>query len=378
MERKKVLFVATVVKTHIMQFHIPYLNLFQQMGWETAVAARNDYENPADCQIPFCDHFYDIPFARKPWRKQNLTAYRQLKEIIEREHYDIIHCHTPVGAAVARLAAKKARKQGTKVIYTAHGFHFFTGAPLQNWLLFFPVEWLLAPLTDVLITINQEDYRRAQKCIHAKRIVYVPGVGIDTTRFRDTGRNRAEKRRELGFREDDFLILTVAEMTGNKNHITVLNALHSLKDTAEYEKMHYLIVGRGERWQSLEQSARELGIQDHVHFLGYRSDVPDLYGCSDLFTIVSFREGLSAALMEAMSSGMAVVCTKIRGNTDLVEDGVSGEFVENNPEALAQTILRLCREPEYRRKLGQAAAQRAALCDKAEILRQVKDIYLTV
>ena len=134
--KKKVLFVATVVKTHIMQFHIPYLKLFQEAGWETAVASRNDYENPSDCVIPYCDTYYDIPFERMPWKLKNLKAYRMLKEIIDREHYDIIHCHTPVGALIARLAALDARKQGTRVIYTAHGFHFFTGAPLQYWLLF--------------------------------------------------------------------------------------------------------------------------------------------------------------------------------------------------------------------------------------------------
>ena len=160
---KKVLFVATVVKTHIMEFHIPYLKMFQDMGWETAVAARNDYEDPADCKIPFCDTYYDIPFERLPWKAANIKAYRELKAIIDREHFDIIHCHTPVGAMIARLAARDARKRGTKVIYTAHGFHFFKGAPVKNWLMFYPVEWLLAPLTDVLVTINKEDYAFAKK-----------------------------------------------------------------------------------------------------------------------------------------------------------------------------------------------------------------------
>lgn len=170
MKKKKILFVATVVKTHIMQFHIPYLKMLQQMGWETAVAARNDYENPEDCRIPHCDHYEDIPFERMPWKLGNIRAYRMLKELIRRENYDVIHCHTPVGAMIARLAAADARKKGTKVVYTAHGFHFFNGAPRINWLLFYPAEWLLAPLTDVLITINQEDYLRAKKKLRAKKL----------------------------------------------------------------------------------------------------------------------------------------------------------------------------------------------------------------
>lgn len=374
--KKKVLFVATVVKTHIMQFHIPYLKLFQDMGWETAVASRNDYEDPGDCVIPCCDTFYDIPFERMPWKRKNLRAYRMLKEIIDREHYDIIHCHTPVGALIARLAALDARKRGTKVIYTAHGFHFFTGAPLQNWLLFYPPERLLAPVTDVLITINREDYARACKRLPAKQIAYVPGVGIPTDKFRNLQMDRQEKRRALGFGEDDFLILTVAEMTRNKNHITVLNALAALKDREEFSHMHYLIVGRGEMWASLEESAKTLGISGHVHFLGYRSDAPELYRSCDLFAFMSFREGLSVALMEAMSSAMPIVCTKIRGNTDLIADKVSGRFCENTPAALTDVLVQMYHDPEGRRKLGQAASERAMLFDEKTVHEKMKQIYL--
>ena len=378
MQKKKVLFVATVVKTHLMQFHIPYLKMFQEMGWETAVAAKNDYENPEDCVIPYCDTYYDIPFERLPWKPKNLLSYRMLKKIIDAGNYDIIHCHTPVGAMIARLAALSARKKGTKVIYTAHGFHFFRGAPLQNWFLFYPAEWLLAPVTDVLITINKEDYARARKQLHAKRIEYVPGVGINTGKFRALTLDRVEKRHSLGYGEEDFLVLTVAEMTANKNHITVLKALALLKARGELGNIHYLICGRGEMWQSLAESSRELGIADHVNFLGYRADVPELYKASDLFLFVTLREGLSVALMEAMSSGMSIVCAKIRGNTDLIEEGVSGVFSENSPEAVAEQILAMYRDPERRQALGQAAAERALLFDETHVLQQVKDIYLSL
>ena len=378
MQKKKVLFVATVVKTHMMQFHIPYLKMFQEMGWETAVASKNDYENPADCVIPYCDTYYDIPFERLPWKPKNIQSYKMLKKIIDEGNFDIIHCHTPVGAMIARLAALSARKKGTKVIYTAHGFHFFKGAPLLNWLLFYPAEWLLAPVTDVLITINQEDHARALKHLHAKRIEYVPGVGIKTERFRDLEIDRDAKRQSLGYGEKDFLLLTVAEMTANKNHITILKALSLLKDKEEFSNMHYLICGRGEMWASLEASARELGIADHVNFLGYRTDASELYQVSDLFLFVTLREGLSVALMEAMSSGMPIICAKIRGNTDLVDDNVSGVFSENTPEAVAEHILQLYRDCEKRKALGQAASEKALLFDEKNVLQQVKDIYLSV
>lgn len=378
MAMKKVLFVATVVKTHIMEFHIPYLKMFKEMGWETAVAAKNDYEDPADCQIPYCDTYFDIPFERIPWKPANLKAYRELKRIIDEGAYDIIHCHTPVGAMIARLAAIGARKKGTKVIYTAHGFHFFKGAPLVNWLMYYPVEWMLAHLTDVLVTINKEDYAFAQKKIHAKRIEYVPGVGIDTGKFHDGSTNRAEKRRELGFCEEDFLILTVAEMTKNKNHSTVVKAMALLKDKPEFANMKYLICGRGKQREALQAEAEQLGVQDHVVFLGYRQDVPELCRCSDLFAFMSFREGMPVALMEAMSCGMSAVCSKIRGNTDLIDDGVSGLLVENTPQGVADAILKLYRDPDLRMKLGAAAAEKVSQFDAKKVHEKMKEIYLSV
>ena len=230
----------------------------------------------------------------------------------------------------------------------------------------------------MLITINKEDFARAKKLLHAKRIEYVPGVGINTAKFRELTLDRDEKRGSLGYGEEDFLALTVAEMTPNKNHITILKALALLKDREEFQHIHYLICGRGEMWASLEESAKELGISDHVNFLGYRTDAPELYKSSDLFLFVTFREGLSVALMEAMSSGMPIVCAKIRGNTDLIDDGVSGEFSENSPEAVAEHILAMYRDPARRGRLGAAAAEKALLFDDKNVLHQVKEIYLSL
>lgn len=375
MGKKRVLFVATVVKTHMMQFHLPYLRMFHEMGWETAVAAKNDYENPEDCQIPDCDTYFDIPFHRIPWKKNNIASYRMLKKIIDEGNFDLIHCHTPVGAMIGRLAARDARKKGTRVIYTAHGFHFFRGAPLQNWLLYYPAEWICSFLTDVLITINKEDYQRAGKHLHPKKVEYVPGVGIDTGKFVSSPQQRQEKRSSLGFGKEDFLILTVAEMTKNKNHITVLNALAALKEREEFSRIHYLICGRGEQWESLERVAADLEISDHVHFLGYRSDAAELYGACDLFAFMTYREGLPVSLMEAMAAGMPIVCTRVRGNTDLIQDGASGVFVENDPLALAEAILALSRDPERRAKLGAGAMEAVKPFGEETVHRKMREIY---
>lgn len=378
MGKKKVLFVATVVKTHIMQFHIPYLKMLQQMGWETAVAARNDYDDPQDCHIPYCDAYYDIPFERTPWKPGNLKAFAMLKKVIDQGEYDLIHCHTPVGALLTRLAAVEARRRGTTVMYTAHGFHFFKGAPLRNWLLFYPAEWLLAPLTDILLTINREDYQRALKHMHAKRIVYVPGVGISTEKFQKVPEDSGETRKKLGYGQEDFLILTVAEMTSNKNHITILKALALLKDDPMFRNTHYLICGRGDMLEKLEDSVEQLGLDGHVNFLGYRRDVQQLYHCCDLFAFMPYREGLSVALMEAMCSQMPIVCTRIRGNTDLIDDGVSGVFSDNRPDALAEHIRRLYQNPELRASLGQEAAKKVMQFDEKAVQKQMREIYESI
>ncbi len=378
MEKKRVLFTATVVKQHIMTFHVPYLQMFQEMGWETAVAAGNDYEDRREVNIPHCDTFYEIPFERIPWKAGNIRAFRMLKKIIAEGRYDIIHCHTPVGAMITRLAAGKARKQGTRVIYTAHGFHFYKGSSLVSWLAYYPVEWALAHLTDVLLTMNREDYALAKKRMHAKRVEYVPGVGIDTGRFDGRGQDRQETREKLGFRPSDFLLLTVAEMNKNKNQSMVLKALALLKDRPEYENIHYLICGMGEYGSVLQQEAAELGIADHVAFLGYRKDIPSIYRCSDLFAFMSYREGLPVALMEAMASGMSTVCSGCRGNTDLIEDGQEGRIVAQDPQALAAAILEQYHDPDLRQRFGAAAAQKVCRYDRKNVHRIMKEIYLSV
>ncbi|MGN1015493.1 MAG: glycosyltransferase family 4 protein [Faecousia sp.] len=369
---KKVLFVATLVKNHIAEFHLPYLKLFREMGWETAVAAKNDYENPADCVIPNCDAFYDVPFERSPLKKGNVDAYRMVKRIIREGSFDLIHCHTPVGAVVARIAAREARKTGIKVIYTAHGFHFYQGAPLLNWLVYFPVERLLAPLTDVLITINREDYERAKRCLKAKKVVYIPGVGIDTTRFRGNEDKGAALRRELGIPESATVLLSVGDLNKNKNHRAVLEALSGM----ENRNLYYVVCGRGPLKEELEALAREKGLGDRVRFMGYRNDIPAFYAMADVFVFPSFREGLSVSVMEAMASGLPVVCSRIRGNTDMVEDGDNGYLIDpGNPESIARA-LRSLEDSGKREAIAGNNREKAEEYSLQTIAEQYRRVYL--
>lgn len=339
----RVLFVATVVKQHIMKFHVPYLRMFKDAGWETAVAACNDYENKEDCLIPHCDEYYDISFARSPFHTCNISAYKELKNLIKSGQFDIIHCHTPVGGVLGRLAARKVNK--TRVIYTAHGFHFFKGAPIVNWMIYYPVEKWMARYTDTLITINKEDYQRAKK-FNAKEVCFVPGVGINLEKFSPVEESELSnpllrnKRKELSFREDDYLVLSIGDLNRNKNHEVVIRALAELKknDLNVYNHLQYLVCGNGDMEDELIQIAMELNVIDHIHFLGYRNDIREICQISDLFVFMSLREGLPVALMEALASGLPVICSNIRGNQDIVVEGENGIFCENICSSLAEKI----------------------------------------
>ena len=371
---KKVLFVATVVKTHIMEFHIPYLKMFKEMGWETAVAARNDYENPADCVIPYCDTYYNIPFERNPLKPGNLKAYKELKHIIDEGEYDIIHCHTPVGAMLTRLAAKQARKQGTKVFYTAHGFHFYKGAPAINWILYYPVEKWLSRYTDILITINKEDYERA-KTFKAGKVCYVPGVGIDLKKFNVGYVNKEQKRREIGVSANDFVLLSVGELIPRKNHEVVIRALSVLKQLDKLNHIEYVICGRGAYETDLRKLAEGLDVADHVHFLGYRNDISEICNCADLFVFMSHQEGLPVTLMEAMACGLPAVCSNIRGNTDLIEDGVTGLLANNTPEEVAESISEMKSDTALRNRVASAALQKIKQFDLSSVEDEMSKIY---
>lgn len=371
---KKVLFVATVVKTHIMEFHIPYLKMFKEMGWETAVAARNDYENPADCVIPYCDTYYNVPFERNPLKPGNLKAYEELKHIIDEGEYDIIHCHTPVGAMLTRLAAKQARKQGTKVFYTAHGFHFYKGAPSINWILYYPVEKWLSRYTDVLITINKEDFERA-KTFRAGKVCYVPGVGIDLKKFNVGYVNKEQKRKEIGVSADDFVLLSVGELIPRKNHEVVIRALSVLKQQDNLSHIEYVICGRGDYEIDLRKLAEGLDVADHVHFLGYRNDISEICNCADLFVFMSHQEGLPVALMEAMACGLPAVCSNIRGNTDLIEDGVTGLLVNNTPEEVAESISEMQNDTGLRNRMASVALQKIKQFDLSSVEDEMSKIY---
>lgn len=331
-EHGKVLFSATLVRGHIAKFHIPYLKWFKEQGWETWVAAKNDYPDNV-CNIPYCDHFVDVNFARSPFSKRTLEAYRQLRKLFSQERFDIVHTHTPVGGVLTRLAARHVRKAGTKVIYTAHGFHFYKGAPLVNWLLWYPVEKVMSRLTDMLITINYEDFMRAKQFAHC-RVEYVPGVGVDLSKF-SVDKCREEKRKELGLSSNNFCILMIGDLNANKNHHVLVEALKKLP-----KNVMLFIAGEGPLQGELSALASRIGVSDRVVFLGFRDDVAALLNASDLFCMPSKREGLPISLIEALATGTPVLVSDARGCADVLDGLNDGLIVsEFNADVWADHIL---------------------------------------
>lgn len=316
---KKVLFTATV-DSHILQFHLPFLKMFKENGYEVHVATNGDES------IPFCDKKIKISFERSPFKINNLKAIGQLRKVINEEQYDIIHTHTPMGSVVTRLAAKQARKKyNTRVIYTAHGFHFFKGAPVLNWLLFYPVEKYLSKYTDTLITINMEDYELAKaKFKKCKDIQYVPGVGIDEEKFNFemSDEEKHELRTSLGIKDNDFVMIYPAELSKRKRQIWLINTVSEL--LKEHNDIHLLLPGKDSLNGQCQELTKQLGLENQIHFLGYRKDIPKLLKISNLAVSSARQEGLPVNLMEAMYVGLPIVASDCRGNRDLVKNGYNG------------------------------------------------------
>lgn len=334
------------------------------------MCAKNDYA-PEPCSIPYCDAYFDIPFARSPFSLKNIRAYRMLKERIEAEDYDIIHCHTPMGGVLTRLAARRARKRGTKIIYTAHGFHFYKGAPLINWLLYYPVEKWLARHTDVLITINAQDYALAQKHMAAKEVVFVPGVGIALEKFSPDKALREKTRRELGVEGNCAMLLSVGELTSRKNHIRVIRALKGL----DGENSKYFICGSGKLEAYLRRQIEENGMRQRVFLLGFRKDVAALCSAADLFLFPSRQEGLPVALMEAAASGLPCIANRIRGCEDIAKTGADVLLLKDETKAWQEGIQSALEGLKTKRRTCENTGRSMELFSTQSVLGKLAEIY---
>ena len=366
---KKVLFTATV-DSHILQFHLPFLKLFKERGYEVHVATNGNEK------IPYCDIKHIISFERSPLKINNLKAIKQLKEIINEEKFDIIHCHTPMGGVVTRLAARQARKKNhTRVIYTAHGFHFYKGAPKLNWMIYYPIEKWLAKYTDTLITINNEDYELAKNKFSRRcfDIQYVPGVGIDEDKFnfKMSEKEKIELRKSLGLTKDDFVLTCIGRLDKNKNQGLLIEVVKELFKS--HPNIHLLLVGPDENQGMYHYMAK--GFENNIHFLGYREDISKILKITDISLSASFREGLPVNILEAMASGVPVIAANCRGVRELIKNEVNGYIVENNVEDFLSKILKIYNNENLYKTISKNNLEQIFPYYLKEILKNMSDIY---
>lgn len=312
-----------------------------------------------------------VPIPRKIYDIKGIfKSIKQIRKMCKKEKYALMHCQSPIGSVVARAAAIKARKNGMKVIYTAHGFHFYKGAPKKNWIIFYPIEKVFSYVTDVLITINKEDYTFAKKHMNAKQVEYLPGVGIDTEKFWLENFDEETKRAELGITKNDLIILSVGELNKNKNQEVIIRAIAKLNDS----RIHYFIAGRGDKEEYLRNLAKSLGV--NLQLLGYRTDIIELLNTADIFALPSLREGLSVALMEAMSAGLPCIVSRIRGNVDLIEEGKGGYLCEpDDVDGFKNRIGELMFKSKKKTEFSKFNRERITFFDIKEINDKMKLIY---
>ncbi|MGS2777497.1 glycosyltransferase family 4 protein [Robertmurraya sp. GLU-23] len=380
--KKKALVVTTVAST-LDQFCMNDINILQKSynvhiaaNFETGNNTSKERVKEFKSELQRKDIIVnEVNFNRNPFSRSNLNAYKKIKRLIECSSFEIIHCHTPIAAMLVRLAARKVRKKGTKVFYTAHGFHFFKGAPLKNWLVYYPVERWLARYTDVLITINNEDYNRAKNSFKALRIEYIPGVGINTNKFSDLTFDRINKRDELDIPENAFVVLSVGELNRNKNHETIIRAISKLNNSNVY----YVICGQGKLENYLRNLSQEVGLEKQIKLLGFRNDIAEICKTSDVFAFPSKREGLGLAALEAMASGLPMVTSNIHGIVDYSDDTVTGYTCNpTDVESFAFALKKLIENPNLRKKMGQQNLEIVKDYDVSNVNRIMTNIYESV
>lgn len=353
------------------QFLVPHVKYLSENGFSVELACSDvggrleELKAVLDGVAPV----HSVRLVRSPFSPGNRKGYGDLKRIVEGSWWDVIWTNEPVMGVMTRFAAKKARKQGAKVVYMVHGFHFYKGAPLRNWLLYYPVEKCCSRLCDMIVTINQEDYERA-KTFHASNVEKIPGVGVNLDRFCPNNDARSEWRKKLGLSDSDTALLTVGELHKGKNQQTAIRAIAQMKDS----HIQYFLCGKGENEERLRSLAQKCGVEDHVHFLGYRRDVAEIMCACDIFVFLSLREGLSKALMEAMASGMAVVCSDIRGNTDLVDDGFGGFVVPNDADSVSKAVKALISDKALCESMGRHNMQKVDAFREERALSAVEKI----
>lgn len=368
--RKRMLITSTDLM--MIQFLVPHVQNLSEIGWKIDVACSvvgNRIEEVRTA-LKGAAYIHTVRLHRNPLNPENIKGYGDMKKVIDSDHWDVIWTNEPVMGIVTRLAARKARKTGTKVVYMVHGFHFYKGASALNWMVYYPIERWASRFSDMIVTINKEDYARA-KNFHAKRVEYLPGIGLDLKKY-DTESDRQKLRKSLGVSENDFLLMSVGELSKRKNHKAVIKAISELNNS----HIRYIICGKGPLKKALNDYVNKLGLKGKVVFLGYRKDVCHLYKAADVFLFPSIQEGLPRALMEAMASGLPVIASRIRGNTDLVTDKKGGFLVNARDSGeYARDIESILQNSQMRTEMGEYNLKIICGYDYAIIAQKLQKLF---
>ncbi len=332
------------------QFLVPHVKYLSEHGFSVELACSEVGGRLQELRTVLSGiaPVHTVRLVRNPFSLRNRKGLSDLKKIINGRSWDVIWTNEPVMGVMTRVAAKTVRKKGTKVVYMVHGFHFYKGAPLTNWLLYYPVEKYCSRLCDMIITINEEDYQRA-KGFHAERTEKIDGIGLDTVKFATCSVDRAEKRRELGVPKDAFFVVSVGELKKHKNHEIMIRALAKTANP----HIFYGICGKGELLNRLIRLSNDLDVSKQICFFGYRNDIPEILNTADLFAFPSMRDGLGLAALEAMACGLPLLTSNIRGVSDYVVDGVTGfSCATNDVSGFAERMDQYAADDALCRKIG--------------------------
>lgn len=372
---ERVLYVATY-GDFFSSFQIDNMRLWQELGCEVHCAAdftdrnKNIFTERID-DLGVIKH--QVDFVRTPLSIKNVSAYMQLKKILVDEKITILDTHNPVASILARVAANTVGIK--KIMYTVHGFFFYKGAPLMKNLLFKPIEFAMARLTDVVVTTNLEDFEAAKLMKVRKKVYYVPGVGVDVDYITRLEVERSEKRKEFGIPEDSFVISSVGESIKRKNHETAIRAFAKVYTP----DMYYIVVGDGELHTYLKNIVKKLGVESNVILPGYRKDANAILKISDLYVFPSYQEGLSVALMQAMAAGLPVVASNIRGNVDCIINGKGGITASpTDVDGIANAIISLKNDSKLRSKFGNFNKKKVTEFSKQKVFEKNNDIFRTL
>jgi len=374
---KKILFLTNFKSPNVK----PKLSNFTLPSYYAAISMNYEFHMNAPCdQDELVSNEYNVVFHKAPIYRRLISCdviktYKIIKKLLKEEKFDAIHCNTPIGGLLGRLSGKKLKVP--KIIYTAHGFHFYKEAPLINRILFKTAEKWLAHYTDAIITMNEEDYKAAKqfKLRNNGNVYFIHGVGVNTNFYKVDNPNKGSLRKNLGLNSDDIVLISMGDLIRRKNYKSSIKAIAM----ANNKKLHFLICGKGPELDALQSLAKELNVEDQIHFLGFRTDIKELLSIADVFLFTTYQEGLPRSMMEAMAAGLPCIASNVRGNVDLIEDGKGG-FLRNPNDiiGIGEAINILANDESLRRTMSVRNLEEIKKFDIENVKKEMKNIYIDV